>query len=131
MLVGHYVLEPARHRRWLRRDIPHLPVVFSDGEIRVGPLVEPGHGPCLYCLELARVDEDPAWPAIACQLVGRDAPTETARASIDVATHVAGLVQAAAGWARAGRLVQDRRAAVERWSAAILRDHARLRRPDG
>ena len=93
VVVGHYVLEPARHRRWLRRDIPHLPVVFSDGEIRVGPLVEPGSGPCLYCLELDRVDEDPAWPAMACQLLSRDAPTETARASIDVATRVAGLVQ--------------------------------------
>ena len=48
VVVGHYVLEPARHRRWLRRDIPHLPVIFSDAEIRVGPLVEPGRGPCLY-----------------------------------------------------------------------------------
>jgi len=93
VIVGHYVLEPARHRRWLRRDVPHLPVVFSDREIRVGPLVEPGSGPCLHCLELARVDEDPAWPAIACQLLGREAPTETVRASIDVASRVAGLVQ--------------------------------------
>lgn len=100
VVVGHYVLEPARHRRWLRRDIPHLPVVFSDAEVRVGPLVEPGSGPCLYCLELGRVDEDPAWPAMACQLVSRDAPTETARASIEVATRVAGLVQ--------DRLAQDR-----------------------
>ena len=93
VVVGHYVLEPARHRRWLRRDIPHLPVVFSDGEIRVGPLVEPGRGPCLYCLELDRVDADPAWPAMACQLLGRDAPTEAARAGIEVATRVAGVVQ--------------------------------------
>lgn len=93
VVVGHYVLEPARHRRWLRRDIPHLPVVFSDTEIRVGPFVEPGRGPCLYCLELERVDDDPAWPAMACQLLSRDAPTESPRASIDVATRVAGLVQ--------------------------------------
>lgn len=93
VVVGHYALEPERHGRWLRRDIPHLPVVFSDSEVRVGPLVEPGTGPCLYCLELAHVDEDPAWPAIACQLLTRAAQTETARISIDVAARVAGLVQ--------------------------------------
>lgn len=94
VIVGHYALEPARHGRWLRADVPHLPVVFSDSEVRVGPLVEPGDGgPCLYCLELAHLDSDPAWPAIACQLLTRTAPTETRRLGIDVATRVAGLVQ--------------------------------------
>ena len=93
VLIGHFALEPARHGHWLRRDIPHLAVVFSDSEVRVGPLVEPGEGPCLYCLDLARVDADPAWPAIACQLLARQAQTETARTSIEVATRVCGLVQ--------------------------------------
>ncbi|SDK81215.1 bacteriocin biosynthesis cyclodehydratase domain-containing protein [Cryobacterium psychrotolerans] len=111
IVVGHYVLEPARHRRWLRRDIPHLPVVFSDGEVRVGPLVEPGSGPCLYCLELDRVDADRAWPAMASQLLGREAPTESARASIDVAARVAGLVQ--------DRLAGGR---SELWSASLALD---------
>ena len=111
IVVGHYVLEPARHRRWLRRDIPHLPVVFSDGEVRVGPLVEPGSGPCVYCLELDRVDADRAWPAMASQLLGREAPTESARASIDVAARVAGLVQ--------DRLAGGR---SELWSASLALD---------
>ena len=93
VIIGHYALEPARHGRWLRGDVPHLPVVFSDSEVRVGPLVEPGVGPCLYCLELAHLDSDPAWPAIACQLLTRTAPTETRRLGIDVAARVAGLVQ--------------------------------------
>jgi bacteriocin biosynthesis cyclodehydratase domain-containing protein len=92
VLVGHYVIDPARHGRWLNRDIPHLPVVFGDREIRLGPLVEPGSGPCLYCLELAHTDDDPAWPAMAAQLLRATAATETARASIDVAAQVAGLV---------------------------------------
>ncbi|HSP51492.1 MAG TPA: hypothetical protein VLO00_01230 [Cryobacterium sp.] len=91
VLVGHYALEPERHGRWLRRDIPHLPVVFSDGEVRIGPLVEPGAGPCLYCLELAHMDADPSWSAVACQLLSRRAPTETPRAGIDVAALVAGI----------------------------------------
>ncbi len=93
VIVGHYALEPARHGRWLRGDVPHLPVVFSDSEVRVGPLVEPGVGPCLYCLELAHLDSDPAWAAIACQLLTRTAPTETRRLGIEVAARVAGLVQ--------------------------------------
>ncbi|SEN13716.1 hypothetical protein SAMN05216281_104116 [Cryobacterium luteum] len=93
VLIGQYVFSPERHGRWLRRDIPHLPVVFSDSAVRVGPLVEPGLGPCLTCLELAHVDDDPAWPAMACQLAPRQAPSETARLSFEVAARVAGLVQ--------------------------------------
>jgi bacteriocin biosynthesis cyclodehydratase domain-containing protein len=92
VIVDHFVLAPERHGRWLRRDVPHLPVLFSDAEVRVGPLVEPGAGPCLNCLELERVDEDPAWPAIACQLLYRTAPTETTRLGIEVAATVAGMV---------------------------------------
>ena len=91
VVVGHYALEPERHGRWLRRDIPHLPVIFSDTEVRIGPLVEPGVGPCLYCLELARMDADPSWAAVACQLLSRQAPTDTPRAGIDVAALVAGI----------------------------------------
>jgi bacteriocin biosynthesis cyclodehydratase domain-containing protein len=93
VIVGHYVLYPERHGHWLRRDIPHLPVIFSDSTVRVGPLVEPGLGPCLTCLELAHVDDDPAWPAMACQLAPRQAPSETPRLSFEVAARVAGLVQ--------------------------------------
>jgi bacteriocin biosynthesis cyclodehydratase domain-containing protein len=92
VLVDHFVFAPERHGRWLRRDVPHLPVLFSDAEVRVGPLVEPGAGPCLTCLELERVDDDPAWPAIACQLLHRTAPTETPRLSIQAATAAAGIV---------------------------------------
>ncbi len=93
ILVAHYVIEPARHGRWLRRDIPHLPVIFSDTGVRHGPLVEPGAGPCLTCVDLASVDADPAWPALAVQLLGRRAPTETPLVSAEVAIRVARLVE--------------------------------------
>ena len=33
-----------------------------------GPLVTPGRGPCLRCLDLHRCDRDPAWPALLAQL---------------------------------------------------------------
>ena len=68
VLVADWVLAPADHLTWLNRDVPHLPVVVSDR-----PLVEPGDGPCLHCVHLARADADSAWPAVATQLLGRPA----------------------------------------------------------
>jgi len=91
VLIGHYVLQPDRHTHWLRRDVPHLPVIYGDAGVRIGPLVHPGAGPCLVCVELAHVDLDPAWPALACQLVRRTAATETPRLSMEVAARVAAL----------------------------------------
>lgn len=78
IVVGHYVLAPQLHAVWLRRDIPHLPVVVGDSATVVGPMVDPGNGPCLLCLELHHRDADGAWPAIATQLLGRRSGVETA-----------------------------------------------------
>lgn len=75
VLVADWVVTPADHGRWLNRDVPHLPVVVGERTVTVGPLVEPGFGPCLYCVHLARSDADAAWPAVATQLLGR-APRE-------------------------------------------------------
>jgi hypothetical protein len=94
ILVGHYVLDPELYGFWLRRDVPHLPVIFADRGVTIGPIVEPGRGPCLYCLERHRSDADPAWPAIASQLWGRKAPTETALVSREVTVTVVRLVLA-------------------------------------
>ena len=92
VIVAHYVISPELHGRWLRRDIPHLPIVFSDGAVRIGPLVRPGEGPCLYCLELTRTTADHAWPAVAAQLWGRRSPAESALVSAEVAAIAARLV---------------------------------------
>jgi hypothetical protein len=78
VLVADWVVSPADHLTWLSRDVAHLPVVTSERVVTVGPFVEPGLGPCLYCVQLARTDLDPAWPAIATQLWGR-APRELDR----------------------------------------------------
>ena len=83
--VGHYVLAPDLHGLWLRRDVPHLPVVLSDTSTTVGPIVEPGTGPCLYCLQRYRTDADPAWPALSAQLWGRRSVVETALVAGEVA----------------------------------------------
>jgi bacteriocin biosynthesis cyclodehydratase domain-containing protein len=83
--VGHYVLDPQVYGFWLRRDLPHLSIVFGDGIATVGPLVEPGTTPCLYCLEHHRRDADKSWSAIASQLWGRRSAAETPLVSREVA----------------------------------------------
>jgi bacteriocin biosynthesis cyclodehydratase domain-containing protein len=94
VVVGHYVLDPESYGFWLRRDLPHLPVVFGDDSVMIGPMVEPGSSPCLYCLEHHRRDSDASWSAIASQLWGRRARSETALAGAEVATRVTRLVLA-------------------------------------
>ena len=76
VLVACFAVHPSISGYWLRRDVPHLAVVFGDATVRVGPLVEPGHGPCLHCVERARLDRDPSWAAIASQLLDHSAATE-------------------------------------------------------
>lgn len=76
IIVASHVIDPRRYIRWLSRDIPHLAVVYTDTGARVGPLVEPGTGPCLHCLAIDAADRDPSWPAIASQLLGQAASSE-------------------------------------------------------
>ncbi len=75
--ITDFVFAPDWYGRWLRHDLPHLPVVFGGQTVRIGPLVEPGRGPCLYCAERAHRDIDPTWPALAAQLWGRVSPART------------------------------------------------------
>lgn len=92
VIVASWVVAPARHLPWLRADVPHLAVVFDDAGLRIGPLVEPGEGPCLRCLDLARRDDDAAWPVIAAQLTGRPAASCTPRAIHDAVAGAASVV---------------------------------------
>jgi len=92
VVVGHYVLAPSLHAVWLRRDVPHLAVVFSDTGVQIGPVVEPGTGACLRCLELHRRDTDPAWPAVATQLLGRGGSAQPALLVMECAAAVARVV---------------------------------------
>ncbi len=76
VLVGSYAVAPARYGRWQLREVPQLAVVFGEREARIGPFVRPGEGACLRCLDLARADDDPAWPLIGTQLVTKRAASE-------------------------------------------------------
>lgn len=65
---------PWRSSGLQRQDISHLSIVVRDLDVVVGPLVRPGLDPCLRCLDLARCQVDPAWPALATQLSGLATP---------------------------------------------------------
>jgi hypothetical protein len=119
VLVADWVVSPADHFAWLNRDIVHVPVIVSERAVTVGPFVEPGVGPCLYCVQLARTDLDPAWPAIATQLWGR-APRELdLLLKAEVATFVVRRLQArltnGAGVADSWRIADDGEISVTAW----------------
>ncbi|MCJ1672310.1 MULTISPECIES: hypothetical protein [unclassified Rathayibacter] len=100
VLVADYAVAPARAAHWLSSDVPHLAVVFGDEAVRIGPLVEPGGGPCLHCAYRDRIDLDPEWPRLVIQVLGTTASTRTAlsSAAIAVAAADAALRRLHAGW---------------------------------
>ncbi|GAA3610928.1 cyclodehydratase [Marihabitans asiaticum] len=65
---------------WRAAGTAHLPVWCGRTHASVGPLVVPGAGPCLQCLELTRVTLDPGWSWIRAQIsrpqVGPVVPVE-------------------------------------------------------
>ena len=67
--------EPARHvfSDAVRQGLTHLPVRFDEGRVVIGPLVVPGHSPCVTCHDLHRSQWDRAWPALVNQFDSRPA----------------------------------------------------------
>ena len=76
VLVFEETADPVRTARLMSEGVPHLAVTVREGDVVVGPFVEPGASPCLTCLDLHRTDQDCSWPEIAPQLrrAGRLAP---------------------------------------------------------
>ena len=77
LVLAHFVPDPEQFIRWLRRDQPHTPVIFTDQAITVGPRIMPGEDACLHC-ELTH-DQALPWSSvpIVSQLWGKAAPTAT------------------------------------------------------
>jgi hypothetical protein len=88
VVVEHAVADAAATDPLLAADIAHLSVVVGEAGATVGPLVVPGRGPCLRCLELHRTERDPGWPQLLAQLLSSrrgTAPEETTCASLTAA----------------------------------------------
>ncbi|MBK5248781.1 MAG: hypothetical protein JJE50_05010 [Actinomycetales bacterium] len=71
VVVDHGVVDPVPLRILMREDVAHLPVLVRELDVVVGPLVRPGLGVCLRCVDLHRCDQDPRWPAVATQIAAR------------------------------------------------------------
>ncbi len=76
VLVESDVADASAAQALVAADVAHLSVVIGEATIAVGPLVLPGQGSCLRCLDLHRADRDPAWPRVLAQLL-------TARRRVD------------------------------------------------
>ena len=85
LLISHFVVSPIDVQPWLGRDIAHCAIVFGESSVRVGPVVIPGETACIRCVELAHIDGDPSWSAVAPQMWRRTAAAD----SIDLAIHAA------------------------------------------
>ncbi|RAV31552.1 hypothetical protein DLJ54_07745, partial [Corynebacterium heidelbergense] len=59
----------------MERRIPHYPFGILDGHAVAGPLVLPGHTPCLSCLDHLYLHQDALWRSIRLQAAAR--PTGT------------------------------------------------------
>lgn len=71
VLVGRQ--QPELVAELIRMRRPHLAVLAAEAIGVVGPLVRPGSTACVRCLDLARAEQDPAWPLVLAQVAGRDA----------------------------------------------------------
>jgi len=113
VLVRPAAADSVAAGRLLATDVAHLSVVVREAGLIVGPLVVPGAGPCLRCLDLHRTDRDPAWPRLLAQLPGRPTPAdagETASsqlgaslAALQVLAHLDGLAPTPAADRARGR----------------------------
>ena len=93
LIFAHFVPDPAQFTRWLRRDTPHTPIIFTDQAITVGPRINPGEDACLHC-ELA-TDQALPWSSvpIVSQLWGTIAPTATPENITRATWHAATMVE--------------------------------------
>lgn len=68
VLVHQHVTPPEVGVAVARSGRTTVPIVVQHRRVLVGPVVGPGPGPCLHCLDLHRRDRDSAWPVLAAAL---------------------------------------------------------------
>ncbi len=93
VLAATLVPDPSVVAALMASRTPHLAVRVREGVGIVGPLVLPGRTSCLNCADLHRADQDPAWPDIAAQLVGKPASSDVLFASGTAALAVAQVLE--------------------------------------
>jgi hypothetical protein len=84
----------------------------------VGPLIVPGRSCCLRCIDLHKAETEPAWPALATQLAGRQQPADLASAQASAAFAVSQALRVLDG-PRIGGLPWRGIAELPVWGTAI------------
>ncbi|NHN56480.1 hypothetical protein G9U51_11895 [Calidifontibacter sp. DB0510] len=95
VVVGSEAVPARRLDAWQRIGSRVLPVAVTADRVDLGPLLGAAEGPCAECVDLARCDLDPAWPALAAQLVlppSEDGDVATVPELVAGAAGLAGLV---------------------------------------
>lgn len=99
VLVGAEHLSAGSAGRWQREGVSHLPVTVGARRAMIGPLIRPGIGPCIGCLDYYRAARDQGWAPIALEQPwhdGQDIDTDRSLSSVsapaDLRAVVAGLV---------------------------------------
>lgn len=69
ILIGQHAFAPSAYACWLSRMVPHVAVLFDEEGVLVTPIIEPGKTACLSCYHEKLTTADPAWPALASQLL--------------------------------------------------------------
>ena len=77
VVVERFYTQQRLAQQWILNRVPHLLIRFTDESATVGPLISPTGAPCLDCIAQHSVTADPALPALAAQLVGKQAAAET------------------------------------------------------
>lgn len=125
VLVAEGAVPPQEAPVWLARGLAHLPVVAHAGRVVVGPLVLPGRGPCLHCLDLHRRDRDEAWPRVLSQV----APAATDLAGpVTVDPALAAAASAVCAMVVRDQLVDGPVPAGEAWEVRLPRGELTTRR---
>ena len=133
VLIADRIVEPRRTAALMAADITHLPIELAGDRVAVGPLVIPGRTACLTCRHEHRADDDPHWPLVAAQLLGRE------RTPTDPALVIEGAILAARLLRAAGAVDRPATASVTisggsaRRTWHVHRPHARCscRSPEG
>lgn len=88
VLVEYFLGTTAKAQSLLIDDVCHLPIRLTDRHISIGPLVLPGGRPCLACVELHGIGDDPSQQVLAAQLANEVPSTATSH-SIDLVSAAA------------------------------------------
>lgn len=89
VMVRKDLIDTLSYDKLVQERLPHLAVVGAINTVTIGPLVIPGHTPCLRCLDLHRRDRDPCWPQVAAQLTAQHPSRESGELALT--TTAAGL----------------------------------------